>query len=66
MYYNVVSFLPLTNVQFSMAIVELESSEFTRLSKSLVPVSVNKVLLGRDQNLFFEAIARDYLSPALS
>jgi len=51
---------PLTQVKLYLSLVTVSEETFAAVKSSFQAVPANKILLGRDNNIFFEAIARDY------
>lgn len=51
---------PIKPVKFYLAVVSLPEEAFEKVQRSFKTVPASKVVLNRDSNIFFEALARDF------
>lgn len=51
---------PVTNVRFYLAVVTLKEAAFAQIKSRFQAIPASNVVLNRDSNIFFEALARDW------
>ena len=56
-HYDAISMSPIVETSFNLAVIELNTWQFTNLSKHLKPIHASTVLVEQNSNIFFRFLA---------